>query len=1427
MKRLRFLFILAPLLAIVFPAAAEEPKSLFDGKTLAGWEGSEKWWRVEDGCIVGGSLTEHVPRNEFLASLEEYDHFVLRLKFKLTGDKGFINSGVQIRSQRVPNDSEMIGYQCDIGDPTWWGCIYDESRRNRVLAQSDMEALNKVLKRGDWNEYEIRAEGPRVITKINGVVGVDYTEEDETIPQKGRLGIQVHGGGAAEIRVKDITIEKLPAPKQPAPFQGAPEPPKPAKPSPLTPEEQQATFSLPPGFEIELVAAEQLGIGKFIAVDWDHAGRLWTMTALEYPVDANENRARAEALFAKGGRDKVLVFDNPYGPGPHEPRVWAEGLAMPLGLMPYKNGAYVQYGPDIRFYKDTDGDGKADGYDVVLTGFGIEDSHLFPHQFTRGPGGWIYLAQGAFNHGDVRRPDGTPFKTGGLFSNGADKVRFSYCKLARLTPDGSDFQLVSSGPNNIWGLVVTREGEMFIQEANDIGYPVVEFTPGTHVPGIGDDKLKPYAPVAPPTLTPPQMGGTGLSGLALSESRDGWPFPYGKAPGENHDGQPDADAPETHVIFLANPITSRIQAVKATLDPATLRYRYRKLPDFCLSSDPWFRPVAIAFGPDNCLYVTDWYNQIISHNEVPRDHPDRDKTRGRVWRIRHTGQPRTAPPDLTKAAPAELVSLLASPNAVVSRLAAEEIRDRALPEATPALRQTVLDETLPASARIAAVDLLKRSPALDGAAFRALLRSPNRLIRAAATDAAVWSEEPETRGEFRRLAADPDPRVRETLIRGLTERMKSSGPSANDLTTILLCVSGDPADYGAKFLAYLARGACELWPEATGALLASKAGAEIPVESRMPAALSLPPAVAAKQVAALITRLDREPNEEELLRLADGLELPEVAAALRQLVERPAALEALLRVKNRFNPARLSAILTDAARGFLTKGAAERDLAARLAGAFKLTALEDSMLALLQTGGDAEKKAALRALRDMGGTKPEAFLPFITAGHPLRAEALAALTASTPERAVELLLKLLPGLTGPERRAALDAVGSGKAGAAAVTAAFNNKQLPAEWLEGALADKLQSVLGPEDAGLLRLLNEHAALFRPVLLLDGDDRSVAETEIVLDGPFTVESWVRFAPGISNADSLLGGRDGGVDFNFYDGKFRVYGGGDAGDVIIATKPVEPEVWTHVAATRDAEGRLRLYLNGELDTAESRVFTRKTGPLRIGGSNAPGGTAAAFTEFRVWNRARTPEEIRAAFDRTFADGERPEGLTHLFTGSEWGRLKGGARIARTTDFPKLMSETEARALERALAKYRAAAEKPGNAEAGKTVFAVCLTCHSVGGAGGNLGPALDGSANRPVEHVLRAILTPDAAVEGGYRLFRAKTKDGAVTEGFLVRRDDEATVIRQVGGAEIRLEAADIEEAGHTSRSIMSLMYPAAFEALPEESVADLFAYLRTLK
>jgi hypothetical protein len=182
---------------------------LFDEKTFDGWEGNLNFFRIEQGAIVGGTMKAPMPRNEFLCTTQQYGDFVLRLKVKLSGDPAKANAGIQLRSRRIPNHHEVIGYQADMGQ-TYWGVLYDESRRRRVLAGPNPEELNKYLKRDDWNEYEIRAEGKRVRLSINGYQTADYTEADDGIEQTGSICLQVHGGPPTEAWYKDIRIEALP-----------------------------------------------------------------------------------------------------------------------------------------------------------------------------------------------------------------------------------------------------------------------------------------------------------------------------------------------------------------------------------------------------------------------------------------------------------------------------------------------------------------------------------------------------------------------------------------------------------------------------------------------------------------------------------------------------------------------------------------------------------------------------------------------------------------------------------------------------------------------------------------------------------------------------------------------------------------------------------------------------------------------------------------------------------------------------------------------------------------------------------------------------------------------------------------------------------------------------------------------------------------
>ena len=186
-------------------AWSEEPgfRPLFNGKDLTGWEGDLKLWKVADNVIVGDSAG--IQHNQFLVSKEEFSDFELKLEFRLKDGVG--NSGVQFRTKRIPNSTEVSGYQADIGE-NYWGCLYDESRRNKILVKAP-DNFEKSLKKGDWNEYTISANGDHIVLKVNGVTTVDYKEPDAEIARKGIIALQVHSGGPLKVEFRNIRIKSL------------------------------------------------------------------------------------------------------------------------------------------------------------------------------------------------------------------------------------------------------------------------------------------------------------------------------------------------------------------------------------------------------------------------------------------------------------------------------------------------------------------------------------------------------------------------------------------------------------------------------------------------------------------------------------------------------------------------------------------------------------------------------------------------------------------------------------------------------------------------------------------------------------------------------------------------------------------------------------------------------------------------------------------------------------------------------------------------------------------------------------------------------------------------------------------------------------------------------------------------------------------
>lgn len=1494
---MRFLSCLAlcPLFVAAFSFCQAEPVSLFDGKTLEGWDFDPAMWRVEGGVITGGSTTEKIKKNDFISTKKAYQNFELKLKIKVSGDPktGMINSGIQIRSVR--DGGAMSGYQIDCG-AGWFGKIYDEHRRNKVIAEPlDAEALAKVVDVFGWNEYVIRAEGPRIQTWINGVRCLDYTETDPNIALDGHIAPQVHSGGACLVQVKEVTVEELPATPGAPTWKSVERVFQPGSKksadagkaervgklalqrdisynavqgTALSAAEQMKKFHLPEGYEIELVVQESEGLGKFVSVYFDQRGRMWTQTALEYPVDSNENPAAAEAVYAGKGKDKVLVYPReslngkiPAG-GLTDATVFADGLAIPLGILPWGNGdtCYVQHGHDLKLYKDTNGDGKADTFDVVLTGFGVQDSHLFPHQFTRAPGGWIWMAQGLFNNSQVRKPG----------SN--EVVDWPKCSMARMRPDGSEFEVISTGPNNIWGMVITGEGETFIQEANDYGYPVMPFHEYAYYPGGMEALKKSYQPDFPPTAEF-RMGGTGLSGLALIESGS------------------LKDKKAAHTMAVANPITSKVQTIGMHRDGAS--WKLEQLPDLITCDDPFFRPVALTNGPDGCIYIVDWYNKIISHNEVPRAHPDRDKTRGRIWRVKavervfqlvpnevakskdeRVGKLVLQTPDFTKLGTDELIGMLGTEPVGRAHLAWQTLvklgRDsgKDYEKAYDVMEKICMDSKADAARRIQSLWVLLDWNAEDFDAPIAMSKSSNANVRSEGVrnlGMAQWSAY-EIGAIFEPLVNDPDPEVRFALAQTLGRWFAWEGPPEwRALRTLLAfakpSLAGGPSiqssrgnkqipvreAYDREFERFLVRMFLEREPALTAKFLDSKFSEELPVEVRLLASLALEPKASASRVAKLLPKLDRAPNEEELLRLAQFPEEPGVGEALKALLtnekSRGVVAEKLLAQRTKLNAKLISPMLTEVARTMLQSvDEPSRSQARDLIGGFQLTALEGDLVKQMEFFRFAHSKEPggqlvwiqhiLHTLRDLSSAESECFAEMAKfyLDAPTRDAALEALAASRAPDAGTRLFELYPSLQPTQRRNALKMLSSSKAGASAIVAALLDKTLPQGDLDGPTVERLATVLG-DDPALEKLQNQLGGVFREVLLLDGQDTAFVDSKITLDGPFTVEAWVRLAPGIGNEDSLLGTADG-IQLNFFQAKLRAYAGPELRDVCVAAKPMTPDLWTHVAVTRDEKGMIRIYQNGELDATATKPASQKWENCKIAWSGPKKGTEGAMTEFRVWKTARSATEIRGSFDRNVErvfNSFGPvikimgEGITSKNERVENSFYGKGARIAKTIDTPPLLTEEQAKALDAKFAKLTALAPK-GDAAKGKMFSALCMACHQIGSAGGQIGPNLSGAGAMGLEAVLRNILTPNAAMEPGYRIYRVEMKNGDLIDAFFVSEDKEAVVIRQPGLPDRRLSKAEVKGTKFIRRSLMP---EGLLDALPEESVADLLAYLMTLK
>lgn len=396
---------------------------------------------------------------------------------------------------------------------------------------------------------------------------------------------------------------------------------------PQTPEEELKAFQVPNGFEMQLVAAEP-DLRKPMNMAFDAKGRLWITESREYPFPVP---------LDKPARDTIRIYEDFDATGrARKVTIFAEGLNIPIGIYPYGNGCIAWSIPNIWYFQDTDGDGKADKKELLYGPFGWErDTHGNQASFRRGFDGWLYATHGYNNNSSVRARDGS-------------EVRMNSGNTYRFALDGGHIEQHTYGQVNPFGLCFDPAGHMYSADCHSA--PIYQLIPGAFYPSFGkpDDGLG-FAPV----LMQHSHGSTAIAGIVYVAD-DLWPDEL----------QND--------IFIGNVMTSRINHDHLTHIGSSPRAT--EAPDFLATTDPWFRPVDIQLAPDGALYIADFYNRIIGHYEVPLQHPGRDRERGRIWRLVPKGKP-LRPLALKGTDAASLIEEMGSPSFTRRMLAMNTLVD--------------------------------------------------------------------------------------------------------------------------------------------------------------------------------------------------------------------------------------------------------------------------------------------------------------------------------------------------------------------------------------------------------------------------------------------------------------------------------------------------------------------------------------------------------------------------------------------------------------------------------------------------------------------------------------------------------------------------------------------------------------------------------
>ncbi len=440
-----------------------------------------------------------------------------------------------------------------------------------------------------------------------------------------------------------------------------------------SPADELAGFHLPKGYVAELVASEP-AIAKPLNMAFDKQGRLWVTDTVEYPYPVPQGQPARDSIKVLSDRD----FDGKY----ETVQTFADGLNIPIGILPVEQGVICFSIPNLMLLRDTDGDGRCDDKRVLLGPFDTtRDTHGMINAIRRGNDGWIYACHGFNNQSHVKAADGS-------------EIHLISGNTFRFREDGSHVEQFTTGQVNPFGMTSDEWGNWFTADCHS--KPVTMLVHGGYYESFG----RPHDGLGfVPAVMDHLHGSTAICGITKYLAEDFSAGFRGK-------------------FYSGNVMTSRINCNRLAEDRD--RIRLVEEPDFMTSDDPWFRPVDILLGTDGALYVADFYNKIIGHYEVRLDHPERDRTSGRIWRIRYLGEAKTASDTGLANSPAAIAKATASQ----ALLSAEHLQELSHPNATR--RHFALERLLTSKPDAEGVSLLKR---LSG----------DRAARPMLRQAAVWA----------------------------------------------------------------------------------------------------------------------------------------------------------------------------------------------------------------------------------------------------------------------------------------------------------------------------------------------------------------------------------------------------------------------------------------------------------------------------------------------------------------------------------------------------------------------------------------------------------------------------------------------------------------------------------------------------------------